>query len=128
MASNEIQLTHNPKYLTLLERLVEAIEKNNELLNVANNRSLSGLSRGDDEEMRGRPKGSKNKKVYVRKTPPKEIDDEKLMALYEAGWTYAKIAEEVGCSHTHVGDVVTGKYGNSIKFSRKRGKKDEAHS
>lgn len=112
-----IELKPQPEFLVLLDRLVEALERNNELLNIANNRSLGNTTRDGiaDDEAPARPR-----KQYVRKSE-KKYDYGKIYALYEAGWRYQDIAEEVGCSHSLVGRVLIDKYGTSKKFSRKKG-------
>ena len=122
-----IELKPQPEFLVLLDRLVEALERNNELLNIANNRALGSRTR---DELPPAP-ASARKPQYVRKSERK-YDYGKIYALYEAGWRYQDIADEagwryqdiadeVGCSHSLVGRVLIDKYGTSKKFSRKKG-------
>ena len=86
-------ITNQREFLMLLERLVEALEENNRLLQVSVNQRLEETPRAPE------------KKRYVRKSS-KKYDYGKIMALYNAGWTYKKIAEEIGCGHSLVGKVV----------------------
>lgn len=88
------------EFLMLLDRLVEALEENNRLLQISVNQRL-----GSEERNPVPPQPKKKPKHYIRKTPVK-YDTGKIMALFNAGWTYAKIAEEIGCSHSYVGKVV----------------------
>lgn len=111
-----IELKPQPEFLVLLDRLVEALERNNELLNIANNRALGSRTR---DELPPAP-ASARKPQYNRKSE-KKYDYGKIYALYEAGWRYQDIADEVGCSHSLVGRVLIDKYGTSKKFSRKKG-------
>lgn len=41
-------------------------------------------------------------KVPKESKPKKKLDDGKMLALRKAGWTYAKIADEMGCAEQTV--------------------------
>lgn len=103
----QIELKPQPEFLVLLDRLVEALERNNELLNIRNNQGL----------------GEHTRKYSPGTGRPAKFDKGKICALYEAGWTYQQIADEVGCSHSYVGAVLINHYGTS----KRRKPEDEDH-
>ena len=51
----------------------------------------------DQDPVQEDPKPKKEKPADAKKTK-KKLDDGKMLALRKAGWTYEKIADEMGCS------------------------------
>ena len=54
----------------------------------------------DQDPVQEDPKPKKEKPADAKKPgkPKKKLDDGKMLALRKAGWTYEKIADEMGCS------------------------------
>jgi ribosome-binding protein aMBF1 (putative translation factor) len=79
------------EYDVVLEAIFEQVSEINDNLRILLNRTLSGKSRSswndDDVTESG-------------------IDKGKIRALRKAGWSFQKIAEEVGCSKSAVLEIV----------------------
>lgn len=70
----------------MLEFMAEQISEINDNVRVLINRSLSGKDRSTESEV--------------------SIDYGKVKALRKAGWSYSKIAEEMGCSKSAVAAII----------------------
>lgn len=62
----------------------------------------------DPEPKKAETKKTETKKATPKKEEPKkkELDIPKVRALRAAGWTYAKIADELGVSQTRIFNVL----------------------
>lgn len=61
---------------------------------------LNAIADASDQDPRQRAEPKKEKPADAKKPgkPKKKLDDGKMLALRKAGWTYEKIADEMGCS------------------------------
>ena len=102
----------------MLKRFLNGIDEENELLLCIVNDDLDTIGAHDairiweklNEEIPGSTRKMDPPKKEEKPAPIKEVkggkkkqlDDGKMLALRKAGWTYAKIADEMGCAEQTV--------------------------
>lgn len=59
-----------------------------------------------EEPKEAEPKEAEHIEIAPKKIKPKPVDKGKVGALYKAGWTVAKIADEMRCSQSTIYKII----------------------
>lgn len=59
-----------------------------------------------EEPKEAEPKEVEHIEIAPKKIKPKPVDKDKVGALYKAGWTVAKIADEMRCSQSTIYKII----------------------
>lgn len=106
----------------VLKRFLNGIDEENELLLCIVNDDLDTIGAHDAiriwEKLNEEIPGSTRKTDPPKEAPAKDekatgkrktLDDAKMLALRKAGWSYEKIADEMGCSAQTVVNHIKGR-------------------
>ena len=63
-------------------------------------------TREEPKEAEPEPKEAEHIEIAPKKIKPKPVDKGKVGALYKAGWTVAKIADEMRCSQSTIYKII----------------------
>lgn len=77
--------------------LFEMTKEDTTVLDLLKSDGFVTLAPADPEEQKPQPK-AKPKTTAKKATPSNGVDHGKIVALHKAGWSTAKIADEMGCS------------------------------